>query len=302
MSDVKSRVINACRRKVERGMPPAMAEAIVRLLQPSIRLLPQPDQETPLGGSRIGGLPDFPEGVQWPVYLGPPKPDAAWEAFKGEPLAFLLQVNLTEVAPFDVVGQLPTSGMLYFFFLDTNYRLSTSPPVHGEIIDVLYFPQKGAQLRRLAPPHNLPPEEVYRGFALTPHLEWTVPRYDDLKEAVEREGMLDQPEIDAGLSHWDDLVEEVADLQGLGPWYKPKHRMLGYPDFIQAGGCGPEDWKLLLQVDSDPRFSSPSPYDDPDYPGPGMMWGDAGRIFFGIEQGDLAAWDFTAVWATFECH
>jgi uncharacterized protein YwqG len=297
MNDLKSRVINTCRRKVENGMPPAMAEAIVRLLQPSIRLLPQPDQETRLGGSRIGGLPDLPEGVPWPVYLGPPQPDATWEAFKGEPLAFLLQVNLAEVAPFDLAGLLPKSGTLYFFYLEANSRLGHYPD-YGEILQVLYSPE-GTRGRRASPPHNLPHEEVYRGFALSAHLEWTVPRYDDLAEAVTHEGMLDPPEIAAGLAHWDALVEEIADLQGLGPWYKPKHRMLGYPDFIQAGGCGPGDWKLLLQVDSDPRFSV-SPYKDD--PGPGMMWGDAGHILFGIEGVDLEASDFANVWAVFECH
>jgi hypothetical protein len=62
-------------------------------------------------------LPDLPEGLRWPVYPGPPKPDAAWEAFKGEPLAFLLQVNLAEVAPFDVAGLLPVSGVLYILLL-----------------------------------------------------------------------------------------------------------------------------------------------------------------------------------------
>jgi uncharacterized protein YwqG len=33
-----------------------------------------------------------------------------------------------------------------------------------------------------------------------------------------------------------------------------------------------------------------------------MMWGDAGRIFFGIERADLAATDFTDVWSIFENH
>jgi uncharacterized protein YwqG len=33
-----------------------------------------------------------------------------------------------------------------------------------------------------------------------------------------------------------------------------------------------------------------------------MMWGDAGRIYYGIEPDDLAARNFGAVWATFECH
>jgi uncharacterized protein YwqG len=300
MSDLKALVIDACRRKVEQGMPPVMAEAIIRLLRPSIRLLPQPAQETRLGGSRIGGLPDLPEGAQWPAYPGPSKPDAAWEAFKGEPLAFLLQVNLAEVAPFDVAGQLPPTGMLHFFYLDAMTRFGVYP-IFGEVIQVLYTPQEEARPRRLASPQNLPSREIYRGFALSPRLEWTIPRCGDLEENSGL-GELIQPDDYASMEHVDDLMEEAAVVQGLGPWYRPKHRMLGYPDFIQADGCGPGNWKLLLQVDSDPRFSTPSPFDDPDYPGPGMMWGDSGRIFFGIEQGDLTVRNFSAVWASFECH
>lgn len=302
MIDLKSQVASACRRRVEQGMPSAMCETIIRLLRPSIRLLPQPAHETPLGSSRIGGLPDLPDGAQWPLYLGPPKPDATWEAFKGEPLAFLLQVNLAEMAPFDVDGLLPSSGVLYFFFLDANSRFSRYP-VHGEILHVLHAPLETKRLRRASAPPALPSQEVYRGFAVSPHLEWTIPLWDDLLDALKQEGTLDQPEIEAGLeAYGDDLAEEVADLQGLGSWYRPKHRLLGYPDFFQAGGCGPGDWKLLLQVDSDPRFNTPSPYDDPEYPGPGMMWGDGGRLFFGIEQADLSARDFSAVWLSYESH
>jgi uncharacterized protein YwqG len=251
-----------------------------------------------LGGSRIGGLPDLPEDAAWPVYPGPQQSDAAWEGLKGEPLAFLLQVNLAEVAPFDLEGVLPTSGMLHFFYLDAMSRFGLYP-AYGEVIRVLYSPQTGARLRRAAPPHNLPPQEVYRGFALSPHLEWTVPLWGDLEESAGLGDLL-RPDDYASMDHLGDLAKEVADLQGLGPWYRPKHRMLGYPDFIQSDGCGPGDWKLLLQVDSDPRFFVP-PCDDADRPGPGMMWGDAGNVYYGIAESDLAARNFGAAWGDFEC-
>ena len=302
MSDLKSRVIDLCRRKVEQGVPQAMGETIIRLLRPSIRLLPQPAPKTRPGASRIGGLPDLPQGTRWPVYLGPPKPDEKWEALKGEPLAFLLQVNLAEVAPFDVGGQLPASGLLHFFYLDTIARFNLFPS-HGEVIHVRYTPPGGARLRRLAAPHNLPPREVYRDFALSPRLEWTVPRWDDLEETAEIGDLEETDDIDS-MSHVDDLldelVEEAADVQGLGPWSRPKHRMLGYPDFIQEHGRA-KGWTLLLQVDSDPRFTTPAD-DDGDYPGPGMMWGDSGRVYFGIGDGELAAQNFAAVWGYSDCH
>ena len=56
----------------------------------------------PLGGTRIGGLPDLPEGIAWPA-LG----DRA--------LSFVAQVRLSEVAS---NGVLPKAGLLSFFVLD----------------------------------------------------------------------------------------------------------------------------------------------------------------------------------------
>ena len=81
------------------------------------------------------------------------EPEAEWEPFEGEPLAFLLQVNLAEVAPFDVEGQLPASGLLHFFCLDTLHRFGREPD--EEELRVLYTPGDRARLRRVPPPHNL---------------------------------------------------------------------------------------------------------------------------------------------------
>ncbi len=56
----------------------------------------------PLGGTRIGGLPDLPEGTPWP-------------ALGDRSLSFVAQVRLSEVAS---NGVLPKAGLLSFFVLD----------------------------------------------------------------------------------------------------------------------------------------------------------------------------------------
>lgn len=65
-----------------------------------------------VGHSKMGGMPDLPEGFSWPYFTG--------TDFDGvtasRPLAFLAQFNLGEVAPHDRDGRLPGSGMLYFFY------------------------------------------------------------------------------------------------------------------------------------------------------------------------------------------
>ena len=50
---------------------------------------------------------------------------------------------------------------------------------------------------------------------------------------------------------------------------------------------GRSDWILLLQIDSDDRA--------------GMMWGDAGLLYFWIRREDLARRDFTKVWMVSQC-
>ncbi len=51
---------------------------------------------------------------------------------------------------------------------------------------------------------------------------------------------------------------------------------------------GRDDWRLLLQIDSDRD-------------GPGWMWGDLGMIYFWIRRQDLAARDFDKVWCVLQC-
>ena len=95
----------------------------------------------------------------------------------------------------------------------------------------------------------------------------------------------------------------------------PRHKLLGHPNVIQndmelecqlvsngvycgdsegyrskeaaALSPGAADWMLLLQIDSD---------DDT-----GMMWGDAGMLYFWIRRQDLAARAFDRVWMILQC-
>src|SRR5262245_29681 len=75
---------------------------ILSLCQPSIRLLltEADDATIPIGTSKLGGLPDFPPEMQFPVY-------------KDMAISFIGQINLAELAAIPVAGQeLPVrSGM-----------------------------------------------------------------------------------------------------------------------------------------------------------------------------------------------
>ena len=59
------------------------------------------DEDTAIGESRLGGLPDLPPKVRW---------------HRG--MSFMAQFSLSEIAAFDVNGLLPSKGFLYFFWDD----------------------------------------------------------------------------------------------------------------------------------------------------------------------------------------
>src|SRR4051794_10909980 len=84
----------------EQGTPDVVVEAVLGGLLPSIRLVaqqPKPGEEERVGGCRIGGVPDLPQGVDWPRLSTDAQTDADPVAPPGTPLSFLLQVNLKEV-------------------------------------------------------------------------------------------------------------------------------------------------------------------------------------------------------------
>src|SRR5687768_3807695 len=74
-------VVLAGRPKLAR-LPPRAAE----LAEPTVLLIPEDARaQIPIGGSRMGGLPDLPA-------------DAAWPSPRGRPLTFVAQLDMAEVA------------------------------------------------------------------------------------------------------------------------------------------------------------------------------------------------------------
>jgi hypothetical protein len=265
--------------------PDEVVEAVVRRALPSIRLIaqfPREGETSRLGGCRIGGLPDLPAGVGWPRLSAALKVDPSELEQADEPLWFLMQINLAEVAPINVAKLLPTSGMLYFFF----HWHPEDEPAAPDAGFVLFHKDCEQTLQRVEAPADMHSGGHFRGFDLVPHLEWTVSdREDDHTDH---------------LDFLDTLVKRVAEVQGLdfswGPI--PVYRMLGHPEIIQLWNLN-EGEQLLLQVSSDcpSGFTEVGPY-----PETGMMWGDAGRIYYLISDDDLKSQYFGNTFAHLECH
>lgn len=221
------------------------------------------------GFSKLGGDPELPQGMDWPI--GPEGP-----------LAFLAQVDLAGARLAGGPDWLPKDGRLYVFG-DDRYGM------RDQLRIVFSMAQAGPPLA--------PPPTQKRGWrrperrvGFSAHT--SLPSLDWLGEDIRR--------IDVS----DGDLEELSDLPGLEFGDGPHHRLGGYPMEIQeerlpvyaeceARGMeyranlpvppdierAAADWRLLVQIDSDSDLK--------------MNWGDGGQFYVLIREQDARARDFS---------
>lgn len=268
----------------------AYMDVLDRLALPSLRLtaIPTPDTAIPVGASRLGGLPDLP-------------PERVWPAMNGAPMSFVGQVRLQDAHTLEGGDALPAGGLLSFFY-DASQQTYGSDPNDRAGFSVFYF--TAADQPRLAHegawPAALSTTARFTSATVTFASEPTYAQ-DLHAEFPDRQiTPRDQQRFEAAL----------ATLSG-APSMAPRHRLLGHPDTIQddmrsqcqlaANGVvdpsadpqrvatlmpGANDWRLLLQVDSDERF--------------GMRWASAGMLYLWIRQQDLASAQFDKCWVVLQ--
>jgi len=259
---------------------------------PSIRLRTLSPGAVLPGRSKLGGRPDLPSSVAWPER-------------NGKPMSFLAQLALAELAPLDSTRCLPHSGWLCFFHADQGIWGFDPKDVGG-----------WAVIHVEGEPRELAPRELPAGVAADA-------RFTECSLAFEREETLPPLESAAGAalgiadSKQDEAYSKLCDalVGGSAQVNSIMHRVLGWPDPIQGDmqlecqlasnglycgdGSGYADprraalepgateWQLLFQIDSEEKA--------------GMMWGDAGRVYFWIRKQDLAARRFDRVWCILQC-
>jgi len=278
----------------------ARSAQLEQLVRPAIRISSTFTQnpDFPVGSSKLGGLPDFPLGVQWPVY-------------KDRPLALMAQLNMAEVAPHDVARVLPNSGMLYFFY-DMVDQPWGYDPANRDAWRVIYCAEGRSALTSTSLPHPAPnwyPLPVCRVEFCA---ELSLPACDS--EDV-RALALNEEEPDC----YGRLVGDctVGDLLGFPPELDGVHRLLGYPAELQgdirweaqlaSNGIylgnglmdtneprirkllpGIADWQVLFQMD-----------DDNDG-GAGWFGGAGGKLYYSIRRDHLQVRNFDHVWVSFQ--
>ncbi len=264
-----------------------VADTLVELARPSCRLSPDSSIDAAsVGMSRLGGMPDLPEDVPWPN-----GPDG--------PLSFIVQLNLADVATVMPTNSgLPTSGLLSFFYDAVAQSAWGFAPGDDASWSVTYSPDVAACGRR-SWPESLTDEGRFGTVPLGLTTELAFPAAESFD--VEQVG-IESPWSTYGrvLGEGDDLVSRFlgnpepvqGDMQvecqlasngiycGDGNYLKRTE--------AQALVPGASAWRLLLQVDSHENET-------------GMMWGDAGRLYFWIKEHDLASQNWDATWMVLQC-
>lgn len=221
------------------------------------------------GFSKLGGDPELPLGMDWPV------------GAKGA-LGFLAQVDLAAARLAGGPAWLPDEGRIYAFGDD---EFGT----RDQITIIFSTAEAGPPLA--------PPTDQKRGWRyperrvdFEPHT--SLPSLDWLGEDVRK--------IDVSGGE----LDELADLPGVELGDGPHHRIGGYAAEIQeerlpvhaecearglaydAAAPVPPDieraaaeWRLLIQIDSDRALK--------------MNWGDGGQFYVLIRESDARAGDFS---------
>lgn len=251
----------------------------------------------PSGSSHLGGVPDLPAGTAWPRW-------------NDQPMSFVAQFNLEELATVQPKNRLPKSGLLSVFLGVGNepYPLGMAEDKGGW--QILWTPAGQTLQRQPVPQLSGEIETFFHIDQATIQFKpggRILPNEDSfLVEALQL-----SPEEQQG---YVDLIQQVNQEPPEG---EPAHQLLGHPWALQgddmelacaraaAGGDPfeallPEDpayaewvqraasWQLLLQLGSDENDTN-------------LLWGDAGLYYWFLERDRMYGHRFDEVWGQTQC-
>lgn len=211
-------------------------------------------------------------------------------------MAFLAQLDLSEISSAHKYDWLEDKGLLLFFYDVIEMPWGFDPKDRGKW-SILFQPEPDTYISY---PEDLGNEFRIRELYIQPELVQVLPNYDD--PSIEDLGLSDE-EIDAYI----DLNEGDEE---------PSHQVGGFPSPVQGNymeldsqlasngiyvgnaegynseegkklASGAKDWKLLFQFDSD---------DDLD-----IMWGDCGMLYFWVQEHKAKQNQFDNSWLILQC-
>jgi hypothetical protein len=270
-----------------------IAGQLAALARPSLRL-EATDDDARLGGSRLGGAPDFPADLPWP------RP-----GWSDEPMSFIAQLDLSRFP--DDVWPGPAKGLLSFFCARSSAHGGVDSPGSACVVHIA----PDVAIERREPPPELAPELVLRALAVEARPELTLPTIGvGAPRALDELGFGWDGDREDDYEQYVELQHRLAEEQGFaryttqGGW-APRHRLLGWPRQIQddvfpslahmsleaegapsgraEAAAHAADLELLLQVETDRRLETD--------------FGDGGSLYFALPARDLAGGRFGATQA-----
>ncbi len=261
---------------------------LAQLVRPAVfaRSRPVFHEKPPVGASRLGGLPDLPPGIQWPVW-------------QGKPQSFVAQINLSELSEFSERHLLPPQGWLFFFY-DSARSTSGLYRSERESFKVIYTTEPVHEMESRPAPDGLGQVALFHPVFLSFSVGNSEPGWEH--PALERLGLsFEQCLVYAEVIHC--TRQDTAETEAA------RHQILGYPspmqapvaldcehaqrdywklDRVQQAALRPlirehvDDWELLLQVDCDPDAK--------------IDWPGSGRVYYMIRRQDLVQRAFDRAW------
>ncbi|MGK3208989.1 YwqG family protein [Amycolatopsis sp. MEPSY49] len=272
-------------------LPAELASAWAALFRPGIRLVSA--GEGPRVG-RLGGAPMLPAEAEWPEWPG-----------RG-PLDFLAAVDCAALPREFLSIPLPEAGTLLFFYFDGDRREADDTPLLEDVEGsrVVFVPAGVPVAERAAPDGVVP----YPGRDLFGEVVATAPEREHLllEQTVTASGVslaeaAEEADLPPDYPGTDVFGELVWQQHGKGP----HHQVGGFAAPVQGavekeiaaavlGGYRDPRlaeeaarWVLLAQIDSDDEA--------------GMIWGDAGMLYWVIRTDDLDAGRFDRARCTLQC-
>lgn len=268
-------------RQKRRSRTPAISGETIRLkarlrrlVRPTLLLVPAKEP----GFSKIGGSPELPAGQTWPVV-------------SDEPRSFLAQIDLETLAPHAVIDWLPRVGRFYAFYDCEGHG-------RADVVRIVYsLEPAGAPVAAPAGVrfHFGERRVAFMVFTSAPSLDWLGLDVADLDldedEFEQLEAIGDAPPPDE-LQHR--IGGYPNEIQPEAMSLSCEHLARGLPDPIWGEDIPPaiaraaKEWRLLLQIDSDPALK--------------MNFGDGGRLYVFIRERHARAGNFSktvALWQTY---
>lgn len=265
-----------------------------------LKIIAQPESGIPIGVSKIGGLPDLPDTLAWPIetriktkrqFLFFGKKTSSAEA---RPLSFIAQINFSEIKKFDADDLLPSRGIAYFFYCSDQDSWGYDP-AQKDKFRVLFDDGTSSNLKRTNFPSDLPDFGKYKPCRVEASQETSLPSLELIhnifkaeKDFQFYEHFLEDGRVNKVLGHADVIQDEMeleCELVSNG-LYCGDSSGFNNP-LAKTLEPNAKNWRLLLQIDSNDEA--------------GMMWGDLGRLYFWIKIEDLKERRFDRMWMILQC-